>query len=37
MTQEKKVNKFNVLRAGFSILRAEGFSCSLDVPNGGLK
>jgi hypothetical protein len=27
----KKVKKFHVLSAGYSLLRAAGFSCSLDV------
>ncbi len=32
----KKVNKFHFLRAGCSLFRAEGFSCSLDVLYGGI-
>jgi hypothetical protein len=32
----KKVNKFHFISAGCSILRAEGFSCSLNVLYGGL-
>ncbi len=33
----KKVKKFLVLSSGFSLLRAGGFSCSLDVLYGGLE
>jgi hypothetical protein len=29
--RKKKVNKFHFLRAVCSLLRAKGFSCSLDV------
>jgi hypothetical protein len=32
----KKVKKFHVSSAGCSLLRAEGFSCSLNVLYGGL-
>jgi hypothetical protein len=31
-----KVNRLNFLSAGCSLLRAGGFSCSLDILNGGL-
>jgi hypothetical protein len=34
--KKKKINKFHFLSAGCSVLRAEGFSCSLDVLYGGL-
>jgi hypothetical protein len=32
----KKVQNFHVLSTGCSLLRAEGFSCSLGVLYGGL-
>jgi hypothetical protein len=32
----KKGKKFHVLKCGCSLLRAEGFSCSLEVLYGGL-
>ncbi len=35
-TKLKKFKKFHVLKCGCSLLRAEGFSCSLDVLYGGL-
>jgi hypothetical protein len=34
---EKKLRIFMFGSAGFSLLRAEGFSCSLDVLYGGLE
>jgi hypothetical protein len=35
-TKKKKLRKILFLSAGCSLLRAEGFSCSLDVLYGGL-
>ncbi len=32
----EKVNKFHFLNTGCSLLRAEGFSCGLDILYGGL-